>query len=90
MGKELLTAAAGETLLLLGNEAIARGALEGGVRFVTCYPGTPSSEVPDTFFRMTFLARTIISSGNGASRNCAATRLNPSNAAPALSGEVPM
>lgn len=52
MGKELLTAAAGETLLLLGNEAIARGALEGGVRFVTCYPGTPSSEVPDTFFRM--------------------------------------
>ena len=52
MGKELLTAAAGETLLLLGNEAIARGTLEGGVRFVTCYPGTPSSEVPDTFFRM--------------------------------------
>lgn len=52
MGKELLTATAGETLLLLGNEAIARGALEGGVRFVTCYPGTPSSEVPDAFFRM--------------------------------------
>lgn len=52
MGKELLTATAGETLLLLGNEAIARGALEGGVRFVTCYPGTPSSEVPDTFFRL--------------------------------------
>lgn len=52
MGKELLSAAAGETLLLLGNEAIARGALEGGVRFVTCYPGTPSSEVPDTFFRL--------------------------------------
>jgi indolepyruvate ferredoxin oxidoreductase alpha subunit len=52
VGKELLTATAGETLLLLGNEAIARGALEGGVRFVTCYPGTPSSEVPDTFFRL--------------------------------------
>ncbi len=52
MGKELLTGAAGETLLLLGNEAIARGALEGGVRFVTCYPGTPSSEVPDAFFRL--------------------------------------
>ncbi len=52
MGKELLTTTAGETLLLLGNEAIARGALEGGVRFVTCYPGTPSSEVPDTFFRL--------------------------------------
>ncbi|MHC1789662.1 indolepyruvate ferredoxin oxidoreductase subunit alpha [Solidesulfovibrio sp.] len=52
MGKELRSAAAGETLLLLGNEAIVRGALEGGVRFVTCYPGTPSSEVPDTFFRL--------------------------------------
>ena len=35
--------------LLLGNEAIVRGALEAGVNLVTCYPGTPSSEVPDTF-----------------------------------------
>ncbi|GHV53192.1 indolepyruvate oxidoreductase subunit IorA [Deltaproteobacteria bacterium] len=35
--------------LLLGNEAIVRGALEAGINFVTCYPGTPSSEVPDTF-----------------------------------------
>ncbi len=35
--------------LLLGNEAIARGALEAGINYVTCYPGTPSSEVPDTF-----------------------------------------
>lgn len=53
MGKtNLLTARAGETMVLLGNEAIARGALEAGVRFVTCYPGTPSSEVPDTFFRL--------------------------------------
>ena len=52
MGNELLTGKAGETLLLLGNEAIARGALEAGVRCVTCYPGTPSSEVPDTFFRL--------------------------------------
>lgn len=39
-------------MLLLGNEAIVRGALEAGVRCVTCYPGTPSSEVPDTFFRL--------------------------------------
>lgn len=52
MGNALIDGKAGETLLLLGNEAIARGALEGGVRFVTCYPGTPSSEVPDAFFRM--------------------------------------
>jgi len=38
--------------LLLGNEAIVRGALEAGVNIVTCYPGTPSSEVPDTFRRL--------------------------------------
>jgi len=38
--------------LLLGNEAIVRGALEAGVNVVTCYPGTPSSEVPDNFRRL--------------------------------------
>lgn len=38
--------------LLLGNEAIVRGAIEAGIQVVTCYPGTPSSEVPDTFFRL--------------------------------------
>lgn len=48
----LLTPHAGEKHLLLGNEAIVRGALEAGVGFVSCYPGTPSSEVPDTFFRL--------------------------------------
>lgn len=31
--------------LLLGNEAIAEGALESGVEVVTGYPGTPSSEL---------------------------------------------
>jgi indolepyruvate ferredoxin oxidoreductase alpha subunit len=48
----LLTARAGEKLCLLGNEAIARGALEAGVRFVSGYPGTPASEVGDTFSRI--------------------------------------
>lgn len=38
--------------LLLGNEAIARGVLEAGIGFVTCYPGTPSSEVPDTLAKI--------------------------------------
>ncbi len=33
------------TLLLSGNEAIARGAWEAGVRFGSGYPGTPSSEI---------------------------------------------
>ncbi len=34
--------------LLLGNEAIARGAYEAGVRVVSAYPGTPSTEVSET------------------------------------------
>ncbi len=48
----LLADTPGDTHLLLGNEAIVRGAIEAGVQVVTCYPGTPSSEVPDTFFRI--------------------------------------
>ena len=34
--------------LLMGNEAIARGALEGGVAYCTGYPGNPSSEIIET------------------------------------------
>jgi len=37
-----------ETRLLMGNEAIALGALRAGVRFVSGYPGTPSTEVLET------------------------------------------
>ena len=48
----LLTPEADQKLLLLGNEAIVRGALEAGIGFATAYPGTPSSEIPDTFFRI--------------------------------------
>ena len=33
--------------LLLGNEAIARGAYEAGVRVVSSYPGTPSTEITE-------------------------------------------
>ena len=44
-----LLGSANERRLLLGNEAIVRGALEAGINMITCYPGTPSSEVPDTF-----------------------------------------
>ena len=38
----------GMKLLLLGNEAIARGAIEGGVEIAASYPGTPASEIVDT------------------------------------------
>jgi indolepyruvate ferredoxin oxidoreductase alpha subunit len=48
----LLSGKAGDQMLLLGNEAIVRGALEAGVAFVTAYPGTPSSEVPLNFFQI--------------------------------------
>ncbi len=33
--------------LMLGNEAIARGAWEAGVRVATAYPGTPSTEITE-------------------------------------------
>ncbi len=39
---------AGSRHLLMGNEAIARGALEAGVRVAAGYPGTPSSEIIET------------------------------------------
>ena len=50
--QDFLLGDAGERHLLLGNEAIVRGALEAGINIVTCYPGTPSSEVPDNFRRI--------------------------------------
>jgi indolepyruvate ferredoxin oxidoreductase alpha subunit len=40
-----------ETLFLSGNEAIARGAWEAGVRFATGYPGTPSTEILENLAR---------------------------------------
>ena len=31
--------------LMLGNQAVARGAYEAGVAVATAYPGTPSTEI---------------------------------------------
>lgn len=42
------TDAPGRSVLLMGNEAIARGALEAGVGFAASYPGTPASEIMDS------------------------------------------
>jgi indolepyruvate ferredoxin oxidoreductase alpha subunit len=39
-------------IILLGNEAIVRGALEAGVKFASTYPGTPASEIGDTFSKI--------------------------------------
>jgi indolepyruvate ferredoxin oxidoreductase alpha subunit len=46
IAKELLAKKQG---FLFGNEAVVRGALEAGVAFVSSYPGTPASEIGDTF-----------------------------------------
>jgi len=49
---KLLTDEPGKKMLLLGNEAIARGAIEAGVAFASTYPGTPSSEISLALFQM--------------------------------------
>jgi indolepyruvate ferredoxin oxidoreductase alpha subunit len=49
---KLLTDNPGQKMLLLGNEAIARGAIEAGVAVASTYPGTPSSEISLQFFQV--------------------------------------
>ncbi|MBF0572460.1 MAG: 4Fe-4S binding protein [Desulfamplus sp.] len=49
---KLLSDKVGEEIMLLGNEAIARGAIEAGVAFATTYPGTPSSELSLNLFQI--------------------------------------
>ena len=44
--------APGEKLFVLGNEAIARGAIEAGVQVAAAYPGTPSSEILETLAKV--------------------------------------
>ncbi|MFH0813563.1 MAG: indolepyruvate ferredoxin oxidoreductase subunit alpha [Pseudomonadota bacterium] len=46
--KEIGRISGGIEMLLQGNEAIARGALEAGVSFCAGYPGNPSSEIIET------------------------------------------
>jgi indolepyruvate ferredoxin oxidoreductase alpha subunit len=48
--EDILEAKNGQVLFLLGNEAIARGAIESGLSMAASYPGTPSSEVGDLFY----------------------------------------
>ena len=49
---KLLMDNSGEKVLLLGNEAIARGAIEAGVALAATYPGTPSSEISLNLFQV--------------------------------------
>jgi len=55
--EEILLNKPGKKIILLGNEAIVRGALEAGVNFVSTYPGTPASEIGDTFSKIAKKAR---------------------------------
>jgi len=58
---EIMDEKPGKTILLLGNEAITRGAIEAGVDVATTYPGTPSSEIADTFSSITSLFSVSVS-----------------------------
>ncbi len=46
-----------EKVIMLGNEAIARGAYEAGVKVSSAYPGTPSTEISEYLvqYRRTFM-----------------------------------
>jgi TPP-dependent indolepyruvate ferredoxin oxidoreductase alpha subunit len=49
---QLLENVKGKKMFLLGNEAIVRGSLEAGLDFAASYPGTPSSEIGNTFYEI--------------------------------------
>jgi indolepyruvate ferredoxin oxidoreductase, alpha subunit len=49
---ELFSNDPGKKIILLGNEAIIRGALEAGVNFISTYPGTPASEIGNIFYKI--------------------------------------
>jgi indolepyruvate ferredoxin oxidoreductase, alpha subunit len=48
----LTSDAPGKSLFMLGNEAIARGAIEAGLKVFAAYPGTPSSELSETLINL--------------------------------------
>ena len=71
---KLLTDNPGDEMLLLGNEAIARGAIEAGVAFASTYPGTPSSEISLNLFQM---SRKAISTSSTAPTKKSPWRFRP-------------
>ena len=48
----LTSDAPGRSMFMLGNEAIARGAIEAGIQVYAAYPGTPSSEISETLINL--------------------------------------
>ena len=51
MNRQVRPQTAEDVLPLMGNEAIARGAWEAGVRVAAAYPGTPSTEILESLGR---------------------------------------
>ncbi|UCF08612.1 MAG: indolepyruvate ferredoxin oxidoreductase subunit alpha [Thermoplasmata archaeon] len=49
---DVLADEAGKRVILMGNVAIARGFLEGGINVAASYPGTPSSEIMATLIAL--------------------------------------
>ncbi|UCE73976.1 MAG: indolepyruvate ferredoxin oxidoreductase subunit alpha, partial [Methanomassiliicoccales archaeon] len=52
MAKEYLINKESTKAFMMCNEAIVRGALEADVKVVSFYPGSPTSEILDTFFTL--------------------------------------
>jgi len=48
LAEDIVEDAPGKRVLLMGNAAIARGAIEAGVGVAASYPGTPASEILET------------------------------------------
>jgi len=48
----ILSRESGRRILSMGNEAVARGALEAGLGYFATYPGTPASEIGDTLIAL--------------------------------------
>ena len=46
---QLINGKSGDKEFLLGNEATVRAAIEAGVSVAATYPGTPTSEIGNTF-----------------------------------------
>jgi indolepyruvate ferredoxin oxidoreductase alpha subunit len=50
--KDVIEGKPGDKVLLNGNEATARGAIEAGVCFASSYPGSPTTEIIETLDRV--------------------------------------
>lgn len=57
--KDIFDNISGKSLVLLGNEAMARGIVEAGVTGVFTYPGTPSTEISHTLYSAQPILRKI-------------------------------